>query len=505
MKTTRIYAMLALLLMAGRVTMQAQIINDIEEVFVSYKYVVGMAYISEDEIICFSSTIKPDEPSLFYIDKIRENGEPLSSVKIWTEEEMTEMTVYEAELIQDKSGVTSLYYVSRIRESDTVTFHKINIYDNLELDFFDYNWHGLDYPAVIHGRKSTNVIVTKDGGAILSYNTSQDSIRVVRFGADGEELFDNTIGRHPQEYYQHNLIPSLDSLGCRIVTRSLDPNSFYYDCYCFGPDLNVIDTITKVDVLSYPILCANSYSDIRVNPFSGRAYLISHCSMPAFGGNPEIYNDIVMSVYDENMVQLNYDWGFHTNTTDMAGEKHTIDFGSEDDVFMVGSIDAMIWGDLYIVYLDANLNKKGELYFVHPERKQTPLYLVACPKGGCVVSTDGGNEVTGEAERCIYKVTISDFLNVDEAHSHGFSVATAYPNPGKDVLNIRTGLRDAWVEVYDVNGRLMHRQDITENVTGIDTGGWASGTYIWKVYTGVSAGSTTHAETGKWIKELDIY
>jgi hypothetical protein len=505
MKTARLYTLLALLLMAGRVTMQAQIINDIEEVFVSYKYVVGMAYISEDEIICFSSTIIPNEPSLFYIDKIRENGELLSSVKIWTEEEMADMTVYEAELIQDKSGVTSLYYVSRIMESDSVTFHKININDDLELDFFDYNWYGLDYPAVIHGRKSTNVIVNKDGGAILSYNTSQDSIRVVRFGADGEELFDNTIGRHPQEYYQHNLIPSLDSLGCRIVTRSLDPNSFYYDCYCFGPDLNVIDTITKVDVLSYPILCANSYSDIRVNPFSGRAYLISHCSMPAFGGNPEIYNDIVMSVYDENMVQLNYDWGFHTNTTDMAGEKHTIDFGSEDDVFMVGSIDAMIWGDLYIVYLDANLNKKGELYFVHPERKQTPLYLVACPKGGCVVSTDGGNEVTGEAERCIYKVTISDFLNVDEAHSHGFSVATAYPNPGKDVLNIRTGLRYAWVEVYDVNGRLVHRQDITENVTGIDAGGWASGTYIWKVYTGVSAGSTTHAETGKWIKELDIY
>ena len=504
MKTTRIYILLALLLLGG-VRMQAQEIHDLDEIFMSEKYVVGMVYSSEDEIICFSSTIIPNEPSLFYIDKIRENGELLSSVKIWTEEEMADMTVYEAELIQDKSGVTSLYYVSRIMESDSVTFHKININDDLELDFFDYNWYGLDYPAVIHGRKSTNVIVNKDGGAILSYNTSQDSIRVIRFGAYGEVLFNNTIGRHPQEYYQHNLIPSLDSLGCRIVTRSLDPNSFYYDCYCFGPDLNVIDTITKVDVVSYPTLCANSYSDIRVNPFSGRAYLISHCSMPACGGNPEIYNDIVMSVYDENMVQLNYDWGFHTNTTDMAGEKHTIDFGSEDDVFMVGSLDAMIWGDLYIVYMDANLNKKGELYFVHPERKQTPLYLVACPKGGCVVSTDGGNEVTGEAERCIYKVTISDFLNVDEAHSHGFSVATAYPNPGKDVLNIRTGLRDAWVEVYDVNGRLVHRQDITENVTGIDAGGWASGTYIWKVYTGVSAGSTTHAETGKWIKELDIY
>ena len=88
-------------------------------------------------------------------------------------------------------------------------------------------------------------------------------------------------------------------------------------------------------------------------------------------------------------------------------------------------------------------------------------------------------------------------------------MAVAYPNPGKDVLNIRTGLQDAWVEVYDVKGRLVHRQDITENVTGIDATDWVEGVYVWKVYTsdgGPSMGSgtassTTLAETGKWVKE----
>ena len=98
-------------------------------------------------------------------------------------------------------------------------------------------------------------------------------------------------------------------------------------------------------------------------------------------------------------------------------------------------------------------------------------------------------------------ITVSDFLNIEEAHSHGFAVATAYPNPGKDVLNIRTGLQNTWVEVYDVNGRLIHRQAITENVTGIDAGGWAEGVYVWKVMVGPSTSSGTLAETGKWIKE----
>ena len=83
--------------------------------------------------------------------------------------------------------------------------------------------------------------------------------------------------------------------------------------------------------------------------------------------------------------------------------------------------------------------------------------------------------------------------SLDEAEEAAIKL---YPNPGGNTLNICTGLRDAWVEVYDVNGRLMHRQDITENVTGIDAGDWAEGVYVWKV---ISNGKL--AETGKWIKE----
>ena len=75
-------------------------------------------------------------------------------------------------------------------------------------------------------------------------------------------------------------------------------------------------------------------------------------------------------------------------------------------------------------------------------------------------------------------------------------MAAAYPNPGKDVLNIRTGLKDARVEVYDMSGRMVYRQDITENVTGIDAGGWAMGVYVWKVYT-----NNKEVENGKWIKK----
>lgn len=71
-----------------------------------------------------------------------------------------------------------------------------------------------------------------------------------------------------------------------------------------------------------------------------------------------------------------------------------------------------------------------------------------------------------------------------------------YPNPGGSTLNIRTALQDAHVEVYDMNGRLVHGQSITENVTSINAGAWAKGAYVWKVLSGERI-----VEGGKWVKE----
>jgi len=64
------------------------------------------------------------------------------------------------------------------------------------------------------------------------------------------------------------------------------------------------------------------------------------------------------------------------------------------------------------------------------------------------------------------------------------------------VLNIRTALQNAHVEIYDLSGKLIHKQQITDNITPITTTSWPSGTYIWKVLA-----NGKEAESGKWIKE----
>ena len=100
--------------------------------------------------------------------------------------------------------------------------------------------------------------------------------------------------------------------------------------------------------------------------------------------------------------------------------------------------------------------------------------------------------------------------DVEEMNDEGLKVAIAYPNPGGNTLNIRTALPNAHVEVYDLNGKLIHSQEITDTLTSINAEDWASGSYVWKVYTGGPStlrqaqgpqGSRTLAESGKWIKQ----
>ena len=88
------------------------------------------------------------------------------------------------------------------------------------------------------------------------------------------------------------------------------------------------------------------------------------------------------------------------------------------------------------------------------------------------------------------------FASIEGVDETKETVLTIWPNPGNNTLNICTTLQDVRVEVCDVSGRMVHGQEITENVTTINAEGWPAGSYVWRV---ISNGKVT--ESGKWIKE----
>jgi hypothetical protein len=209
-----------------------------------------------------------------------------------------------------------------------------------------------------------------------------------------------------------------------------------------------------------------------------------------------------MSVFDaDNFEQLAYTWGITSEIPCTPGKPNSIDFGENGDVYMASGMDKpdnwYFSKSLYIVHLDEDLNKLQEIYYKEDGTKLMYFGGLRLNSNGdvfisCQVAKPSMTGTTG----AIFKVPKEAFDGIDEAHDAGFTLAVVYPNPSNNTLNIRTALKNARVEVYDINGRLVHGQAITENVTRIDAGDWAEGVYVWKVMA-----EGKEVEVGKWIKQ----
>ena len=324
----------------------------------------------------------------------------------------------------------------------------------------------------------------------------------MRFDASGNICTETTLeGSH---CYRPFMLSSLDSVGCRVIMRCPESTSdVIYDCLTLDADLNVIAQKHNIDNLAYPVLSCYYPANLRYNPITGNAYSINTFSIPAMNGNPAIYEDIFMSAFDEGFNQINYAWGIHDDERSFAAQyiNGSIGFGPDGDVYMIGTMDPLNDGslgkNLYIVQFDENLNKLGEIYYQFENESVGRIPHGICCNGKDIVfclDNISLNPVMGWD--AVFKLPKESFDNIEEAHDKGFVVAVAYPNPGKDMLNIRTALQNAHVEIYDFSGRLIHNQQISDNITPITTTSWPSGTYIWKVIA-----NGKEAESGKWIKQ----
>ena len=226
------------------------------------------------------------------------------------------------------------------------------------------------------------------------------------------------------------------------------------------------------------------------------------CYLYEFDDDVEGVQEVVPVVHE--LHRGNYDFDF-------VAECRAVDVGNDFSLYFCYSLNvgASLFGDSWVVVeqLDNDFNTLAEVYY------GTDSDLMWYCAESITTTMDGGVLMTAQTKKLsdqnqqgsvVVKFPAEVFDGIDEAHDNGLKVAVAYPNPGKDVLNIRTALQNARVEVYDMNGRLIHGQALTEHVTAIDAGDWAEGVYFWKVYAsddGSSTGSGTLAETGKWIKE----
>ena len=192
-----------------------------------------------------------------------------------------------------------------------------------------------------------------------------------------------------------------------------------------------------------------------------------------------------------------------TRTSDDMDWPCGIELLDDNSLYFAYTLNLGFWDNrdswMMIEHLSPNFDTISTLYYDHEGERihSTATSILVTRDGGLLLVYQSKNlDDTDQRWTTITKFPAEAFVGIDEAHDNGLKVAIAYPNPGKDVLNIRTAVKNACVEIYDLTGKLIYNQEITGEIIAINTESWPSGTFVWKV---IACGKVV--ESGKLIKQ----
>ncbi len=323
-----------------------------------------------------------------------------------------------------------------------------------------------------------------------------------RFNVVAEMLYD-IEDLHFSFLYPHTLNYNIDSTAYYFMARAL--NRPWNSQYILDMDLNYLDRI------SYSCYPQGVYDSFICNwiqsPYDGEMY--------GFGEVHTPWQDSELFMFKLNPDNMEAEYNVSTNTENsmrnsvLSGEN--ICFLPNGEIYGLGIYDYNEFSDFtynsnvcYIGVFDKSINNLSEWYYQISPYYNHYFDNIYYTESDDIIIT---GEIRHKENEVIYyepyivkfPASAFDTDNIEEAHAHGLHLAMAYPNPGGDVLNIRTGLRNATLSVYDIQGKMVHQQEITEDVTSIDASGWKSGTYVWELGTENGNGSGI-LESGKWVK-----
>ncbi len=189
------------------------------------------------------------------------------------------------------------------------------------------------------------------------------------------------------------------------------------------------------------------------------------------------------------------------DTNTQAAANISIDYKINGQYFIGGAIniryideDVPSW--FYVAMLNDTLGVEYEKY-IGGDAYYWLFSVTATTDGGVLlVGTrhEFGADEYHRGVRIIKLDSITDIVHVSEKQIPVYDIIV-YPNPGNNVLYVRTALKNCSFLMYSSNGKLLIEESLDNLVTNIRTNKLKRGTYIYKVIQ-----NNTVINTGKWIK-----
>ncbi len=287
--------------------------------------------------------------------------------------------------------------------------------------------------------------------------------------------------------------------------------------YCYASKATGANTfasvILKLDT-DFNIIGYNGLSqDVNLIHNNGELRWITDTSYIVCGTTYEINknqdNDLGIAILDTtNHDVIAFNHSGKTDTIELYGIYKCMEFSNEEDFIYTGgygnySFEAGSYGneETYFIFnkLDKDLNILVEKFYFH--KAYNVLYFFKrTSDGGFIYLSSSYNYQHPEKKLDVY------ILKVDKEGNLPVSIEKpkikaleliVFPNPGKLYLNIQTAVQciGGKFTIYDISGKQVFQQNITQRITQINTAHLPTGTYI---YNYVFEGK--EIENGKWIK-----
>lgn len=283
------------------------------------------------------------------------------------------------------------------------------------------------------------------------------------------------------------------------------PNSNNYILYCIK-SFEEGNTLKQINILDTNFNLIENYhiedysSQASISCINNEYFLI--CNKGDFGDNDSWYTSV--SKYDFSFNKLDQVYFGSVDTASYPALNNSIAY-SNDKVFIGSTYNTQATAfPIYNSFVrieslnnDLNLNFQrfygGDAYYELIDIEFTI-------DGGCVLSGNKySNGENGPFERDIFILKVDENgLVTSTIDEQNFRVKNAIitPNPGKDYLQLHTGISHAKLQLHSINGHMAMEKKVNINTTTINTQSLKSGTYIWSL---LKDGQII--EKGKWIKE----
>jgi len=235
---------------------------------------------------------------------------------------------------------------------------------------------------------------------------------------------------------------------------------------------------------------------------NGDLFVTGHMSY--WGSNPRTDKLGILKLNSSLQMISDYFLG-PADTISWPGYNYNIGINQDNKIFYAGATNQSIYtlfpsepSNIILGCFDTSLNFMWQKYY-GGDQYYGVWTVNTTTDGGCIIGASSFNYQVQNNERDIYILKVDSSGIITGTNHDPPSInpqISIYPNPGREMINVKTNLNHSMIYFYDLTGREICIQTLVSGSNPVNVQKLKPGLYIYKILQ-----NSEVREFGKWIKD----